>query len=216
MTSPPRADSGRPTRASPSVTTPTDRSATPERAAIHWQLGETVRSLRELRHMSLRELAERSGFSPSFVSQLENGHVAPSLHSLERIAQVLGVAVSQVVRMAEEHGKREPGAGEAPREGIYSEWAKMRVTAVGAGTAGSALESLLVQLEPEGTSGKKPHVAPQEEFVFVVRGEVVLTIGEDERTLTAGGAVTVPAGTARMWHNTSGAPAELLIVTPRT
>lgn len=203
---------------------PAERPASPERAAIHWKLGETVRALREAHRLSLRELAERSGFSPSFVSQLENGHVAPSLHSLERIAQVLGIAVSTVVRMAEEHGTREVEV-EAPlgdatsaaerREGIYSEWAKTRVTAVGAGGSDSALESLLIHLDPEGASGRKPHDAPMEEFVFVVRGEVVLTIGEVERVLTAGGAVTVPAGTARRWHNVSGAPAELLIVTPR-
>lgn len=166
--------------------------------------------------MSLRELAERSTFSPSFVSQLENGHVAPSLHSLERIASVLGVAVSHLLRVAEELDRAAVPAAEAETApaGFYSEWAKARVTALGA--SGAELASLHVQLEPGGTSGRRPHLAPQEEFVFVVRGEVTVIVGEDERRLLAGSAATVPAGVARMWVNRSDAPAELLIVAPRS
>jgi len=43
--------------------------------------------------MSLRSLATRTDFSPSFISQLENGQVSPSIHSMEKIANTLGVTL---------------------------------------------------------------------------------------------------------------------------
>jgi transcriptional regulator with XRE-family HTH domain len=41
--------------------------------------------------MSLRGLAEKTNFSPSFISQVENGQAPPSISSMERIALALGV-----------------------------------------------------------------------------------------------------------------------------
>jgi transcriptional regulator with XRE-family HTH domain len=54
-------------------------------------VGEQVRLLRTQRGMSLRSLAAQTDFSPSFISQLENGQVSPSISSMERIAAALGV-----------------------------------------------------------------------------------------------------------------------------
>ncbi|MBA3259711.1 MAG: helix-turn-helix transcriptional regulator [Gemmatimonadales bacterium] len=40
-------------------------------------LGESMRRLREEQQLSLRALAERTGFSASFLSQVENGQASP-------------------------------------------------------------------------------------------------------------------------------------------
>ena len=58
------------------------------------QVGERVRSLRTALNMSVRSLASRAGFSPSFISQVENGLVSPSIASLERIASILDVTLA--------------------------------------------------------------------------------------------------------------------------
>src|SRR5512147_636526 len=57
-------------------------------------VGELVRRLREQRGLSLRALAARTDFSPSFISQLENGQVSPSIYSMEKIAAALGVSLA--------------------------------------------------------------------------------------------------------------------------
>ena len=49
-------------------------------------LGQSLRRLRESRHISLRVLAEQTDFSASFLSQVENGQASPSISSMERIA----------------------------------------------------------------------------------------------------------------------------------
>ena len=45
--------------------------------------------------MSVRALATKTGFSASLISQVENSQIMPSIGSLERIAAVLGVNLSE-------------------------------------------------------------------------------------------------------------------------
>jgi len=53
-------------------------------------VGERIRQLRLGLGMSVRTLAAKTGFSPSLISQAENGQVTPSIGSLERIPWPLG------------------------------------------------------------------------------------------------------------------------------
>jgi transcriptional regulator with XRE-family HTH domain len=71
-------------------------SATRETATqtTETRIGEILKRLREHYGMSLRTLASRAGFSASFLSQLENGQVSPSIASLDRIAGELGVTLA--------------------------------------------------------------------------------------------------------------------------
>lgn len=56
-------------------------------------IGEKLRSVRQERKMSLRDLASKADISASMLSQIETGKVFPSVRSLYDIATVLGVTV---------------------------------------------------------------------------------------------------------------------------
>src|SRR3979409_2704709 len=64
-------------------------------------IGEHIRRLRSDRRVSVRAFAAETGFSASFISQLENGQVAPSLGSLHKIAETLGVTLGEFFAAAE-------------------------------------------------------------------------------------------------------------------
>lgn len=61
------------------------------------QLGQSIRSLREERRLSLRELARRVGVSPSFVSQIELGKASPSVGTLYSLLSVLGTTLDDLI-----------------------------------------------------------------------------------------------------------------------
>lgn len=56
-------------------------------------LGARMRTHRENAQTSVRELARRIGVSPSLISQIEHGRVTPSVDTLWRIANELGLSV---------------------------------------------------------------------------------------------------------------------------
>ncbi|MEX2224800.1 MAG: helix-turn-helix transcriptional regulator, partial [Candidatus Rokuibacteriota bacterium] len=61
-------------------------------------LGEIVRRLRTAHGLSVRTLASRAGFSPSFISQVEHNQASPSIASLQRLADALGVSLGDFFR----------------------------------------------------------------------------------------------------------------------
>ena len=79
-------------------------------------IGEHIRRLRLRRHVSMRAFAAQTGFSPSFISQLENGQVSPSLGSLQKIAEALGVTLGEFFAAA--WLRLRPGDGQQSRARI--------------------------------------------------------------------------------------------------
>jgi len=177
-------------------------------------LGEHIRRLRSDRGLSVRAFAARTGFSPSFISQLENGQVSPSLGSLQKIAETLGVTLGEFFAAAE--------TGEEPlivrledRRRLDSTWTDAHIEALGPMARSRRLEPVLVIFGPGGKSGQHPHAPSREEFAFVVKGEVTLTLADEENVMGAGDAVTLPAQAPRLWENRTREIAEILIISSR-
>jgi transcriptional regulator with XRE-family HTH domain len=63
------------------------------KAGLAYELGRQVRTLRELRGLSQRELAELMGTTQSAIARLEAGGSRPSISTLERVADALGVSL---------------------------------------------------------------------------------------------------------------------------
>jgi transcriptional regulator with XRE-family HTH domain len=70
-----------------------DASATDGPHALG-QIGSRLRVLRRQQELSLRELSERLGISPSALSQIENGRLQPSVNRLISIMNALGVPLA--------------------------------------------------------------------------------------------------------------------------
>jgi transcriptional regulator with XRE-family HTH domain len=175
------------------------------------RLGSSVRRLRESRQLTLRTLAERTGFSPSFLSQVENNQASPSIASMERIAAALGVTLGEFFQGT--HLQAAPVVRSEERPVLHSGWSHAVLESLS--VAGSRLHPVLVTLNPGGSSGAQAYASGAEEFALVLDGEVVLTLGDTEHALATEDAVTVGAGTLRRWTNRGKQPARILIVSAR-
>ncbi len=75
-------------------------------------IGRTIKASRDELGLSLNQLADGSGVSKGYLSQLENGNVArPSADALARIAEALGKPLHELLGerpAAEESGARLP------------------------------------------------------------------------------------------------------------
>ena len=177
-------------------------------------LGEKVRRLRSERRLSVRAFAAQTGFSPSFISQLENGQVAPSLGSLHKIAEALGVTLGEFFAAAET--EEEPLIVRAhERRRMDSTWTDAHIEALGPMAVGRQLEAVLAIFGPGGKSGKHPHTQAREEFAYVVKGCVTLTLADEENELGPGDAVAIPAQAPRLWENRTNEVAEIVMVASR-
>ncbi len=72
-----------------------------ERTDLLAAIGETLRAERNARGLTLRQVAERSHISVSYLAEIERGEKDPSSRVLESVAHGLGIEVSELlVRIA--------------------------------------------------------------------------------------------------------------------
>lgn len=176
-------------------------------------LGEALRRLRDRRRVSVRTLAGKCGFSPSFISQVELNQASPSLASLDRIAAGLGVTLGEFFKAAERSGPELVRSSHRPM--LQSGWSRSQIESLGNPGIGNRLEPLLVTIHPEGTSGSRLHVNNTELFAMVVAGSVMLELEEGTQVLRRGDAITLPPGTLHRWVNNRTKDVKLLKVIPR-
>jgi transcriptional regulator with XRE-family HTH domain len=178
------------------------------------RLGGIVRRLREAQNLTLRAVAEQTGFSASFLSQVENDQASPSISSMERIAGALGVTLGEFFQTAEWDTSARVVRASA-RHTLYSQWSRARIESLAGGERNGKLQPVLVTIKPGGSSGKRPHPAPFEEFALVLSGSVVLTTDDKEHVLCEGDSVTIRGGALRRWHNPTEEPTRIIVVSAR-
>jgi transcriptional regulator with XRE-family HTH domain len=176
-------------------------------------VGQAIRVLRESKGKSVRALAAETGFSSSFISQVENGLASPSISSLEKIAQSLETSLGEFFNALQ--GQTAPVTRAAERPTITSGWSRAEIASLGPAGPGFALESVLVTMSSGGTSAKHSVASTREEFVYVLEGSISLILADDELTLEAGDSVTIRAGVARKLSNATNMPVRVIIVSMR-
>jgi transcriptional regulator with XRE-family HTH domain len=176
-------------------------------------VGERIRQLRLGLGLSVRALATRTGFSPSLISQVEHGHVMPSIGSLERIALALGVSLGQFFAEPEPSPIGLVRATARPQ--LSSTWSPVSIEALGSMDGARRLEPVMLTLAPGGRSGQYPTVQSGEKFALILAGEVTLTLGDAGHVLGTGDAITFASTRPHQWENTGTGPAQVVLVTVR-
>jgi transcriptional regulator with XRE-family HTH domain len=157
------------------------------------QVGEKIKKLREDSAVSLKELEERTGLSSAVLSQIENHLVSPPLGTLIRIAKALNVKPSHFF---DEHpdkaftlvrkDERKPVSRFASKRGVAYGYA---YESLGHDMKGRHMEPFLVTLEPSAQKDPKPSSHDGEEFIFVLEGEVDVTLGDHSDLLRPGDTI---------------------------
>lgn len=62
------------------------------------KIGKKIKELREKQELTTTELAEKSGVSQSTISQIENGKRNASTGTVVKIAEALGVSITEIVK----------------------------------------------------------------------------------------------------------------------
>ena len=177
---------------------------------IEQTLGNSLRYLREQQGISLRALAERTDFSASFLSQIENGQCSPSISSMEKIANALGVTLGQFFLSANQQVATIVRASD--RSHMSLDWSRAEIASLGSLNSPSQFRASMLIIKPAGLTGKTATPSISDEFAMVFEGKVILKLQDSEQVMERGDSVTLVAGAARQWRNESDAMAEILVI----
>jgi len=177
-------------------------------------IGLTIKKRRETQSLSQRSLAEQAGISAAALSQLESGRASPSVATLEKLADGLGVSIASFFIQAEEARDIEIfNLNDRPSVSLSQGGHFVPLTAL---HQPIGFEPMLVQLDAggsfeEGQYGiQSPHA-----FVWVRSGSVLLEYDGRSYALTEMQSLYYDARKQHNWRNLSDAPCELLMVRSR-
>ncbi len=157
-----------------------------------YAIGEKLRSLRLRKSMGLAQLAAHTSLSAGMLSKLENGRLVPTLPTLVRIATVFNVALDyfftdprkrHVVAISRKDERIKFPADAKPRDAAYNfESLNFRATE-------RKLNAFLAHFHDLPPAKIAPHHHPGVELLYVIDGELEISIGNEIWLLSKGDAI---------------------------
>ena len=152
------------------------------------RIGAQLKAARLAARKSMAEVAEQAGLTKGFVSKLERDLANVSVASLIRLCDALGVAVGSLFQAPK--GEVVRSDDRPPINFGGRKMAEYLLTPSGE----KRMQAILSDIEPGGGSGKEPHSLPADvEFVFILAGQLNVTVAGEQITLEQGDAFTFPA-----------------------
>ncbi|GAV20211.1 HTH-type transcriptional regulator PuuR [Mariprofundus micogutta] len=173
-----------------------------------------IRFLREQQGLSVRGLAEAAGISAAALSQLEAGNSSPSVATLEKLADGLGIAVAAFfLEQGTEQDVEIFDLDDRPSVNLGHGGRFVPLTAL---HQPAGFEPMLVHLEPGGSFEEQSYgIRSAHAFVWIRRGTAMLEYVDREFTLCETQSTYYDARKPHNWHNRSDEICEMLMVRSR-
>lgn len=178
-----------------------------ESAGAGESFGAKVRKLREARDWSLESLAEAIGESPEFLVKVEQDEMTPPVGFLLRLAGALKIDPGTFLSREEKTLIREMRAQAfTKRTQDYS------YQTLSPGAENDHLRAFMITIEPKQTHKPVAYKHEGEEFIFVMEGDLQLTIGSKTHHLRPGESVHFNSDTPHKLKSTSEEQTRCLVV----
>lgn len=176
-------------------------------------IGHRIKRERLARNWSLTDLAERAGVSKAMISKIERGEASPTATVLGRLSGALGLALSALLALAEQSGRRVSRRDEQP---VWRDpetgYTRRTISPPG----GGVLEHLDIELPAQV---RVPYPASAFTFhhqqIIVTQGTLVFIEGALEHRLEAGDCLQLGSPEDCIFFNPGSAPCRYLIALVR-
>lgn len=165
-------------------------------------IGKILKELRKDRKLTLKELAEQTEVSISFLSQVERGKSSVTLESLKKIADAL--KVNPTIFFPENTKAEE--LEEIRQQFYYKD--------LSCGMKEAAYAPILVTLQPGENEGNA-FAHGGHEFLFVIEGSLTVVVDEEKVVLEEQQSIMFDASKSHYWYNYTDKPIHFLVVSSR-
>jgi len=185
---------------------------TPDEVAA--AVARNLRAARTQRGWTLDVLAARAGVSKGMLVQVEQRRTNPSIATLCRLADALGIALGRLVEVAEAPAVRVVAADEVVTlwHGPAGGRGDLLLAADGGGGAQAVLELWAWHLEPGEAHDGEAHPPGSRELLAVRSGTLSLVVDGAETRVEAAGAVLFRADRPHRYANPGPGPCSLVMV----
>lgn len=157
------------------------------------RVGERIKMFREEKGLSLKTLSEKTGYSESVLSQIENHLISPPLGALLTIAKALDLSVGSLLGEEKEEpfiidrkGQETVVSRVASKEGVNYGYT---YKSLGFGKKDRHFEPFLITLEPTPLKPQGLSKHKGEEFIYVLHGAMEVQLRDYREVLKEGDSI---------------------------
>jgi transcriptional regulator with XRE-family HTH domain len=182
----------------------------PETDAVTAAVARNVRGLRTARGWSLDQLAARSGVSKGMLVHLEQARTNPSLSTLCKLAETLGISLAGLIELHEQ-----------PKVQVLAADATVRLWSGQEGSWGDLLvgsdkrdhvELWTWRLAAGDARPSYAHIQGTQELVHVVEGTLTIVVDGEAHEVPPGGAALFDADVPHEYRNDHDEAARFVMV----
>ena len=168
-------------------------------------VGKKIKKARTAKKFSLDHVANETGFSIAYIKEVEAGKAIPPVGALLQIARALEIDSGSLLKEPESKLQSRIKAQSKRTE----DYAYRTLTP---GAENKHLKAFLVSVEAQQTHKGVDYHHEGEEFVYVLKGNIQVTVGEHVNTLKGGESLHFNSGIRHKLKSVSDETAELIVV----
>lgn len=180
-----------------------------EKEAVSVNVGQRLRQLREERNISMRGLATKSGLSANALSMIEREKTSPSVSTLYKLSEALGVPITEFFTQQLE---RQEVVFLKSNSRARISFVRGNIEGLGGEQFIGKVSPFLVTLENGANSGPVQMSHTGHEFVFCLRGKLEYQVEKQTYSLETGDSLLFASQLKHSWKSTGGNVTTALII----
>lgn len=169
-------------------------------AKISLRIGERLKEIRNIRQMTLDDVAKITGVSKPMLGQIERGQSSPTINTLWKISTGLKIPLSFFCKQEEADFQV---VGRSDIEQITEEEGGMKAYPMFPFDPVRNVEVFYLEMDAQVRHPSDPQRRGVEKYIFVTDGSLKVIIGKEEILLTADQSMRFRADVAHVYHNVS-------------
>ena len=180
-------------------------------------VGSKIKKLREVKSITIEQVAERSGLSTDQIERIEENKNLPSLAPLIKIARVLGVRLGTFLDDSDHLGpvicrKDEQPEGISFSNDTANSHNNLNFFALAQSKTGRHMEPFLIDIDSASEEEYQLSTHEGEEFIFVLEGVIEVTYGKNKYVINTGESIYYDSIVDHNVHAANRSKAKILAV----
>ncbi len=171
-------------------------------------LGQRIKRIREQKGVSLEALANETGYSIEYLKEVEGDQVIPPVAALLSLGRAMKLESGALLKDDQE----ELAAAERRAEAVKKRTDHYSYQVLTPEALDRHLKAFLITIDPHSAHKGAAYQHEGEEFHYVLKGSVQVTVGDNVNDLSAGDSLHFNSALVHNLRNTGEETAELLVV----
>lgn len=179
------------------------------------RIGKRMRDIRKQKKITLIELSKQTDVAQATLSRMENGQMLGTVESHRRIAETLGVSLSNLYEGIDSRSESVSLQKSAEKRKIISKNDMAHLELLITNVSSKKIVPVLMELSAGGKTSMDKAERGIEKFVWVVEGNVKVIFENSEYELAANDSLYFDASAVHQFVNTGNRTAKTLLVSSK-